>query len=101
MKKPPDYPALHRGQHVVVCAEAATGIILSTRDVWWNKLSDTAADKYRVFSSLAEAVNFGTAVVAKHPDWEAAILDHAGVEVQLLVVGGSSRAPEPNDSEPG
>lgn len=75
MTLPREFPALNQGEYAVLCAEAATGIVLS---VTGTRAIGTA-ERYRIFSTAEEASECAKGLVAANPLWECAVFNHEGV----------------------
>ncbi len=75
-----DFPKLEAGQHAVISAEVATGIVLRIDGQW--RLGDQG-DAWRVFDSLEAALEFACAEVAKNPLVEFWIYDEQQSPVQM------------------
>ncbi len=78
--QPAHFPALQEGHYALVCAEVATGIVLSLSGAW--ALGN--APRYRTCSTLEEARVTAEDIVAARRDWEVSVLDHTGTATAVF-----------------
>jgi hypothetical protein len=80
MSQPADFPDMADDEVAVLTVEADTGIVLSvdgTRALG-------SSQRYRVFRSLDEAIEYSRLALRTHPRWECVILDREGKSLQVV-----------------
>jgi hypothetical protein len=78
MTQAQSFPRLCEGEFAVVCAEALTGIVLSTTGT----RAIGSAERYRVFTTIQEAKNCAKRLSVENPLWECLVLDHTAKPIE-------------------